>query len=76
MQGLEVELLGALDRDKAHGRPLHRFCNRFAIDVVVLVGLYERLYELGRNQTNLVALCDQPGTKEVCPATGLHADQT
>ena len=42
------------DRYEAHGRPLHRFRDRFSIAEVVLVSLEERLDVLRRDQTHIV----------------------
>src|SRR5262245_45442104 len=55
MQSQQVHLLRRLDRHEVHGRPLHGFCNRLGIAVVVLVPLEEWLHVLRRDQTNIVS---------------------
>jgi hypothetical protein len=57
VQREEIALLGRLDRDKVHGRPLHRFSDRLGIAIVVLVALEERLYVLGWDQAHVVPEC-------------------
>jgi hypothetical protein len=43
VQGLQFELLAALERDKPHGGPLHGLGDRFGIAIIVLVAFQERL---------------------------------
>jgi hypothetical protein len=45
VQGLQVQLVIALDRHKAHGRPGDSLRDRFSIDVVALVRLQSRLLQ-------------------------------
>lgn len=49
MQGLKIELLGALDWHEAHGGPLHRFGNGLGVAVVVLLPFPEGLDVLSRD---------------------------
>jgi hypothetical protein len=39
MQGLQIQLVVALDRHEAHRGPTHSFRDRLRIDIVILVGL-------------------------------------
>jgi hypothetical protein len=47
-------LLGALDWNKAHRRPLYSLANRFRIGGIVLFTLYVRLYKLWRHQPHIM----------------------
>ena len=69
-------LIRCLDLNKPHGRPCHRFADRFRIGHVVLVPLHIGLHVARRHQTHLVPQCfDLP-----CPVmrggAGLHTNQT
>jgi hypothetical protein len=59
MQGLQIQLVIALDRYEAHLRPLDCLRNRLGINVVALVRLYVRLDILRRHQPHLVPLLSQ-----------------
>ena len=53
MERLKIKLLVVLEGDKAHGRALHRLCNRLGIAVVVLVALENGLtYFAGIKRTS------------------------
>jgi hypothetical protein len=54
VQRQQIALLGRLDRDEVHGRPLHRLGDGLGIPVVVLVSLEERLDVLRGDQANIV----------------------
>src|SRR6516225_8657186 len=75
VQRLQVELVIAFDRHKAHRGTGHRFGNRFGIDVVVLVRLHVRLHILGRHQAHVMPLFSQSAAEKMRSSAGLHADQ-
>ena len=75
MESLQVELVVGLDRNEAHVLPVDSFGDRFRIEEVVLVGLHERLYELGWNQLHVMALFSQGAAEKVSTRTCLHPDQ-
>src|SRR5262245_63541770 len=75
MQSQQVHLLRRLDRHEVHGRPLHGFCNRLGIAVVVLVPLEEWLHVLRRDQTNIVSKRGQLAADVMSSRAGFHADQ-
>src|SRR6202140_5324081 len=75
VQGLQVQLVIALDRHKAHGRPGDSLRDRFSIDVVALVGLHVGLHILRRNQSHLVSLLPQCSAKKMRGSAGFHANQ-
>jgi len=76
MQSQQVHLLRRLDRYEVHGRPLHGFCNRLGITVVVLMPLQERLDVLRWDQTNIMSKPCELAADVVSPRAGFHADQT
>ena len=59
MQGLQIQLIIALDRYESHLRPLDCLRNRLGVNVVALVRLYIRLDILSRHQPHLVTLLSQ-----------------
>jgi len=75
MQGLQIQLVIALDRYEAHLRPLDCLRNRLGVNVVALVGLYVWLPALSRHQSHLVTLLSQSPPSKVGPAAGFHANQ-
>src|SRR5579859_3972296 len=75
MQGLQIELVVALDRYEAHLRPPDCLRNRFGINVVALVRFYIRLDILRRHQPYLVTLLSQRPPEKVRPSAGFHANQ-
>src|SRR5246127_3888468 len=75
MQGLQIELVVALDRYEAHLRPPDCLRNRFGINVVALVVFYVRLYILRRHQPYLMTLLSQSPPEKVRPSAGFHANQ-
>ena len=75
MDGLQIELVVGLDRNKAHILPFHGLGDRLCIHEVVLVGLYERLHKLSCNQTHIVALLPQRASKKMRSRTCLQPDQ-
>ena len=72
---LHIQLIVSLDRHKAHRGPAHCLGNRFSVDVIALVGLYERLHVLRRDKSYFMALLSQRPAKEVRSSTGFHAYQ-
>jgi hypothetical protein len=75
MHRLKVELVIRLDRNKPRVLSVDRLGNRFRIQEVVLVGLHEGLYELGRDQPHVMALFSQHTSEEVRPGACLYTDQ-
>jgi hypothetical protein len=75
MQGLHIQLLVGLDRNKAHRSAGTRLGNRLRIDVVALVGLDERLNVLRRDQAHLMALFSQRLPEEMRSSARIHANQ-
>src|SRR5579864_3595773 len=67
MQGLQIQLVIALDRYEAHLRPPDCLRNRFSINVVTLVRLYIRLDILRRHQPYLVTLLSQSPPRKCDP---------
>ncbi len=65
MDGLQVQLVISLDRNKAHVLAFDSLGDGFGIHEVVLVRLHERLHELTRDQPNIVPLLVQSTAKEV-----------
>ncbi len=72
---LQVQLVICLDRNEAYVLSLDCFGYSLRIDEVAVVGLYERLHERRRNQTNFVALLAQRSTEEVSTGAGLQTNQ-
>ena len=72
----QVELIVRLDRHEAHVLALHGLSDRLGIEIIVLVRLYERLYELRRDQPSVVALLGDSAAQEVRSRTGFHANQS
>src|SRR6201987_5778746 len=75
VQRLQVQLIVALDRHKAHRGTGYRFGDGFGIDVVILVGLHVRLHILCRHQAHLMPLFPQSAPEKMRSSAGLHADQ-
>jgi hypothetical protein len=74
MQSQQVHLLGRLDADKMHGRPLHRLGDRLSIAIVILVPLEERLHILRRHQSHVVTKSFELSADMVRARTRLHTD--
>ena len=75
VQGLQIQLVIALDRYEAHPRPPDRLRDRLGVDVVTLVGPHVGLHVLGRHQSHLMPLLSQGPAKKMCTPTGFHANQ-
>src|ERR1700751_2552016 len=75
VQRLQVQLIVALDRHKAHRGTGYSFGNGFGIDVVVLVGLHVWLDILCRHQAHVMPLFPQSAAQKMRSSAGLHADQ-
>jgi hypothetical protein len=75
VQGLQVELIVALDGYEAHVVSRHRFGDRLGIDEIVLVGSYERLHELCRDQPHILALIAQACADKMRTCTSFDAHQ-
>ena len=71
-QGL---LLLALDRDEAHGWPLHRLADRLGVGPIVFATLDVGLHIAGRHQTHLMTEPADLARPVVRAGTGLDADQ-
>ncbi len=74
MQGLQIQLIVCLDRNKAHVLTVNRLGNGFRVQEVVLVRLHKRLHELSGDQPHIVILLSQGTAQEVRSRAGLHAD--
>jgi hypothetical protein len=74
MQGLKIELLGALDWHKPHGRPLHRLCN--GLGVAILLPFPEGLHVLSWDQPDVMADGRQSTANMMCAGTGFDAHET
>ena len=74
-QRLQVELVNALGRHKAHGGALHCLGHGFGVAEVVLLALKEGLDELCRHQLHVVAECKELAAQMVGADAGPHADQ-
>src|ERR1700741_5210933 len=75
VQRLQVELVIALDRHKAHRGTGYSFGNGFGIDVVLLIRLHVWLHILCRHQAHVMPLFAQSTTEKMRSSTSLHADQ-
>jgi hypothetical protein len=75
MQRLQIELLGRLGGNEAHGRALHGFGDRLRIAEVVLVALQVGSDIAGRHQSRIVAERLEPPAQVVGADAGLHADE-
>jgi hypothetical protein len=73
--GLKIKLVICLNRNEAHVLAADSFSDGFCIEKIVLVGLHERLHELGWNQLHVMTLFSQNSAKKVSPRTGFHPDQ-
>src|SRR5271165_6427497 len=74
MQGLHVELVLALQFDKAHRRPGHRLCDPLGVAIVVLLRLDVGPDIFGRHQPDVVAVGGEHAAEMMSPAAGLHPD--
>src|ERR1019366_1200486 len=74
MQGLWIQLLIGLDRNKAHVGPSHGLRDRFRIDKVALVRLDIGFYILGWHEAYIMTLLSQSAPQKVRSATSLHAN--
>src|ERR1700741_1638208 len=70
VQRLQVELVIAFDRHKAHGGTGYSFGNGFGIDVVILVRLPIRPHILGRHQPHLMPLFPQSAAQKMRSSAG------
>ncbi len=75
MQRQKVHLLGRLDANEAHRRPLHRFDNRLGIPAIDLVALEERLDVLRGDQPHVMAERLQSAPDMMSTGTGFHTDE-
>ena len=75
MNGLQLELILCLDRDKTHVLAFHSFGDGFGIDEVVLVRLHEGLHKLRCDQPHIMALLAQLAAQKMCSRTGLQTDE-
>ena len=76
MHGLQVGLFHRFDRDKAHGRPVRRFADRFRISSIILVDLDVRLDIFRVHQLDgMPTLFKRPPPVLRTPAR-LHPDHT
>jgi hypothetical protein len=75
VQGLQIELLGRLQRHGAHGWPLGRLGDGLSVAVVVLVALEKRFDVLGRQQAHVMPEGGELAPNVMSPGTGLQADQ-
>src|SRR5271166_2344145 len=75
MQGLQVQLVIALDRHETHPWPGHSFSDRLGIDIVALVRLYVGLYILRRHEPHCMPLLLQRPAKKMGSSTSFHTDQ-
>src|SRR6202008_2756051 len=75
VQRLQVQLIVALDRHKAHRGTGYSFGNGFGIDVVILVSLHVRLHILCRHEAHVMPLFAQSAAEKMSSSAGLHADQ-
>src|SRR5712692_6440588 len=71
---LDVLLLEALHRYKAHARPRHPLADRLGVIGIVLVALHIRLHELRGDQLHRESSLLQPARPVVRSSAGLHAD--
>ena len=71
---MKIELFRCFDRNKAHGRALHCFHNRFRVQVVILIGLYEARDELSWNEAYLMALCNKAPADLMSTTAGFHTE--
>jgi hypothetical protein len=76
VQRLKVELIGGLNGNELHCRPLHRFGNRLGIVEVVLLPLGIGPHILCRHQSGIVPERGELAAEMMCPDASLHADQT
>jgi len=76
VQALHVELLVALQIDKAHSWAGRGFRYRLGIPIVVLLRLHVRTNIFGRHQPYIVAMLTKLTAKMMGAATGFHRHQT
>ena len=74
MKRLHVELVLALQFDKAHRRPGRRLRDPLGVAIVVLLGLDVGPDIFGRHQPDIVAVGGEHAAEMMSPATGLHPD--
>jgi hypothetical protein len=74
MQGSHVELILALQFDKAHRRPCRCFCNPLGVAIIVLLRLDVRADIFGRHQPDLMAVSGEHATQMMGAAAGLHSN--
>ena len=74
MQGLHVELVLALQFDKAHRRPGHRLRDSLGVAIVVLLRLDVGPDIFGRHQPDIMAVSGEHTAQMMGAAAGLHPD--
>ena len=74
MQRLHVELVLALQFDKAHRRPRRRFRDPLGVAIVVLLRLDVGPDIFGRHQPDVVAVSREHAAEMMGAAAGLHPD--
>ena len=72
MQALHVELLVALQLNKAHRRAGCRFRDRLGVPIVILLSLYVRANILWRHQPHIVTLLAKQAAKMMGAAACFH----
>src|SRR5258708_18278452 len=75
MQGLQIQLIVALDWHKAHLRTPHCLGDGFCINVIVLVRLYVGLYILCGYQAHFMFLVAQCPAQKMSSSACLHTNQ-
>jgi len=75
MDGLHIQLLVGLDRDKAHRGPAHSFGDRCCVDEIALVSLHERLHILRRHETRFMPLFAKSLAEEMRAGASFHPNQ-
>ena len=74
MERLHVELILALQFDKAHRRPRRRFRDPLGVAIVVFLRLDIGPHILGRHQPDVVTVHGEQPAEVMRAAAGLHAD--
>src|SRR6516162_2883687 len=74
MKRLHIELILALQFDKAHRRSRRCFRDSLGVAIVVLLRLDIRVDIFGRHQPNIVTVSGEHPTEMMGPAASLHPD--